>query len=315
MTALSFFMETLRLTTKAFKVGALLVPSRKHIAHRSDLFRPIGAKARFATQTHSEAAGDSPVTKAAFLERCTLDHVPTRGFSLEALQAAAEDVGLSPAWVARFDRGPVELVEWWREHELRTARALLLEKGDWRLVDSTVAALARAPSTQVPEYAWTRGRLLSFLQTIFRLRAPYRRFWPQALALQLQPNSWSQGLGVLTKAVDELAWFAGDRSADMQWYWRRAAVASLLQTTELYWIATQPDTTMLERNATSDSFQDSETWNFAQRQLADDSAFMTVWWRPNQNLSSRSQSEIVALLRILGQGASAWARAWSKGFS
>jgi rpsU-divergently transcribed protein len=273
-------------------------------------------KANFTFEAPKAPQSDVRITKEAFLEHCLFHDVPTRGFRIEAMQAAAVRLGLSPAWIARIDRGPVELVEWWREHELRTTRKRLGEKGDWRLVDADLQVTAQQSSGQLDLVVWTRARLLSFLQTAFRLREPYRRHWAQALALQLQPNHTAQGLKLLAQTCDEMAWFAGDRSTDVQWYRRRAAIAPLFQLTELYWIATlrdAPTRTNDEQDISPNSFNDAETWHFAERLLDDTSVLMRLWW-PALRRFRHESSEWLAMAQILGQGVNAWARAWTRGF-
>ncbi|KAK4530746.1 hypothetical protein CCYA_CCYA05G1603 [Cyanidiococcus yangmingshanensis] len=287
----------------------------RHLALKSGSLQPCFRKASTTSQAGTGATSGAPITKEAFLERCTLEHVPMRGFSSEALEATAEQLGLSLAWLAWVRRGPVELVEWWREHELRTTRTLLIEQDNWQLVDLAVQTTARQRPDQSDPVVWTRARLLAFMQTAFRLREPYRRLWPQALALQLQPNHTTRGLKLLTKTADEIAWFAGDRSTDMAWYQRRVAIAPLLQMSELYWIATLRDAPSRDDDQSDEmnSFHDAETWRFVERVLDDNSLVMRLWW-PNRSHSSREPSEWLAMAQIMGESFAAWARAWTRGF-
>lgn len=57
----------------------------------------------------------------------------------------------------------------------------------------------------------------------FRLEAlaPHIRSWPQAMAMGALPQNLPDTVTILTEAVDEMWWHAGDRSTDLQWYSRR----------------------------------------------------------------------------------------------
>lgn len=49
-----------------------------------------------------------------------------------------------------------------------------------------------------------------------------------------QPSNVAMSLNHLAKIVDEIWHLAGDKSADMNWYTKRASLAGVYTTTELY---------------------------------------------------------------------------------
>ncbi|KAJ3416718.1 Ubiquinone biosynthesis protein coq9, mitochondrial [Chytridiales sp. JEL 0842] len=63
---------------------------------------------------------------------------------------------------------------------------------------------------------------------------PYKDRWPEALALMALPHNAPYALYNLGELVDEIWYMAGDRSADMNWYSKRALLAGVYTSTELF---------------------------------------------------------------------------------
>jgi len=52
--------------------------------------------------------------------------------------------------------------------------------------------------------------------------------WPQALAIHTSPGSLPSAIGQVSQLVDDIWYAAGDKSADFNWYTKRALLAGKL---------------------------------------------------------------------------------------
>ncbi|EFN81361.1 Ubiquinone biosynthesis protein COQ9, mitochondrial [Harpegnathos saltator] len=94
------------------------------------------------------------------------------------------------------------------------------------------------------------------VETRLRMLAPYAKTWPQAMAIMALPPNVPTALANLLTLVDDICYYAGDRSVDFNWYTRRMMLATIYKTTELY---------MLQ-----DISEDhKETWLFLDRRIKD----------------------------------------------
>ncbi|KAI5716515.1 hypothetical protein M8J76_007946 [Diaphorina citri] len=92
----------------------------------------------------------------------------------------------------------------------------------------------------------------------FRLEliVPYLDKWSQAMGLMALPNNTPRALANLLTMVDDVCYYAGDRSIDVTWYSRRIALAGIYKLSELY----------LLQDSTPDH---QATWQFLRRRLED----------------------------------------------
>jgi ubiquinone biosynthesis protein COQ9 len=88
------------------------------------------------------------------------------------------------------------------------------------------------------------------------MMTPYIEHWPQALAIKSNPLYVSTSLMNLGYLMDDIWYYAGDRSTDTNWYTKRGLLAGVYCSTELH--------------MTQDTSQDFvETWKFMERRLKD----------------------------------------------
>ncbi|KAL0155685.1 hypothetical protein M9458_049948, partial [Cirrhinus mrigala] len=77
-----------------------------------------------------------------------------------------------------------------------------------------------------------------------------------AMSILLLPNNIPDSLKHLSTMVDDIWYYAGDRSTDVNWYTRRAALTGIYNTTELVMV--------------QDSSPDfEETWAFLDNRIKD----------------------------------------------
>ncbi|XP_071878457.1 ubiquinone biosynthesis protein COQ9, mitochondrial isoform X2 [Bombus fervidus] len=130
------------------------------------------------------------------------------------------------------------------------------------------------------------------VETRLRMVIPYKKTWPQALALMALPPNVPMSLANLLTLVDDICYYAGDRSVDMNWYTRRVVLAGIYKTTELY---------MLQDN----SEDHQKTWNFLERRIKDATQIHTILTSdmalPDLNRASETASAAFVTARnILG---------------
>ncbi|KAG7468481.1 hypothetical protein MATL_G00143200 [Megalops atlanticus] len=172
-----------------------------------------------------------------------LEFVPQHGWSVEAISAAAETLGLSSASAGMFTNGAGDLVL----HFIAHCNAQLTEK---LAEQHNQVQLGQAEKKTTSEF------LRDAVEIRLRMLIPYIDTWPQAMSILLLPHNIPDSLKHLSTMVDDIWYYAGDRSTDLNWYTRRAALTGIYNTTELV---------MLQDS--SPDFQD--TWAFLDNRIKD----------------------------------------------
>ncbi|KAK9827204.1 hypothetical protein WJX74_010318 [Apatococcus lobatus] len=167
-----------------------------------------------------------------------LERVKELGWTRAALEAGCRDQGLSPAAVGMLPSGPAELVQFF--------------------IDQCNAELAAELARRKSELGMMRtiDRVKLAVRLRLEMLVPYIDSWPQALGLMAQPSAAVVGCRQLAFIVDEIWHAAGDKSADTSWYTKRALLASVYTSTELYML-------------TDYSPEYADTWESLDRRLAD----------------------------------------------
>ncbi|XP_043563342.1 ubiquinone biosynthesis protein COQ9, mitochondrial isoform X2 [Chiloscyllium plagiosum] len=172
-----------------------------------------------------------------------LEFVPVYGWSVEAIAEGAKVLDLSPALTGMFRHGPGELVL----HFVSQCNKQLSEQ----LSDQyQKVQLGDQEAKQTDRF------LKDAVEARLRMLIPYIDSWPQAMSILLLPQNIAESLRSLTEMVDEIWYYAGDRSIDSSWYTKRAILAGIYNTTELVLL--------------QDSSPDYEdTWNFLENRVHD----------------------------------------------
>ncbi|XP_054632577.1 ubiquinone biosynthesis protein COQ9, mitochondrial isoform X2 [Dunckerocampus dactyliophorus] len=172
-----------------------------------------------------------------------LEFVPQHGWTLEAIAAGAETLGLSSASTGMFYNGAGDLVL----HFVAQCNSQLAE---------ILAEQHKQVQLGQTEPKKTADFLRDAVETRLRMHIPYIETWPQAMSILLLPHNIPEALKHLSTLVDDIWYYAGDRSTDMDWYRKRAALTGIYNTTELV---------MLQDS--SPDFQD--TWIFLDNRIQD----------------------------------------------
>ncbi|XP_056137725.1 ubiquinone biosynthesis protein COQ9, mitochondrial isoform X3 [Lampris incognitus] len=172
-----------------------------------------------------------------------LAFVPQHGWSMEAIASGAETVGLSSASTGMFYNGSGDLVL----HFIAQCNSQLTEI---LAEQHNQIQLGQAEPKKTAEF------LRDAVETRLRMYIPYIETWPQAMSILLLPHNISDSLKHLSTLVDDIWYYAGDRSTDLNWYTKRAALTGIFNTTELVMV-----------QDSSPDFQD--TWNFLDNRIQD----------------------------------------------
>ncbi|XP_074533043.1 ubiquinone biosynthesis protein COQ9, mitochondrial [Halichoeres trimaculatus] len=172
-----------------------------------------------------------------------LEFVPLHGWSMEAIAAGAETLGLSSASTGMFYNGAGDLVL----HFISQCNSQLTE---------ILAEQHNQVQLGQAEKKRTADFLRDAVETRLRMHIPYIDSWPQAMSILLLPHNIPNSLKHLSTLVDDIWFYAGDRSTDMNWYTKRAALTGIYNTTELVMV-----------QDSSPDFQD--TWNFLDNRIQD----------------------------------------------
>ncbi len=145
--------------------------------------------------------------------RAMLPLVPEHGWTKRALR-----LGAGPDADLLFPGGPAEMVE---AHS---------DLGD--------RAMEAAGAAQGEDRVSRRVRALILLR--LQQSEPDRDAIRRGLALLTLPGNRAAGARALARTVDTIWHAAGDRSADMSWYSRRALLAGIYSATLLFWLRRGP---------------------------------------------------------------------------
>ncbi|XP_048886828.1 ubiquinone biosynthesis protein COQ9, mitochondrial isoform X2 [Brienomyrus brachyistius] len=197
--------------------------------------RPINRAEKEEEEQEQEEVYETEEELKKRILTAALEFIPEHGWSVEAIAAGAETLGLSPASAGIFTKGAGELVL----HFVSKCNAQLVQ-----LLEEQQRPKEKA------EF------LRDALQTRLRMLAPYMDSWPQALSTLLLPQNVPGSLKCLSTLVDDLWYYAGDRSTDMRWYSRRLTLTAVYSATELVMV-----------QDSSPDFQD--TWAFLDSRIQD----------------------------------------------
>ncbi|EDW09180.2 ubiquinone biosynthesis protein COQ9, mitochondrial [Drosophila mojavensis] len=145
-------------------------------------------------------------------------HVPELGWTKQAIVQGAEESGFPSVVHGMFPDGGFALVS----HFNGKCNAELVQ------------SLQKRTDNGQKEV----GDPLDFLVQAVRQRLsmiePFKKQWPQAMALIAQPANASTALAQVLTLVDDICYYSGDRSVDFGWYTRRVGLATIMKMTELY---------------------------------------------------------------------------------
>ncbi|KAG0643489.1 COQ9-domain-containing protein [Tuber brumale] len=170
------------------------------------------------------APGPSSTTAESAILSASLPHVPSHGFSDAALSFGARDAGYLDISVNMLPGGVFDLVR----YHLATERLRLGDKIDFRGPENELPEGLRNLSIPAKVRILCMERLKANAHIIHR--------WKEALAIMSLAENMPASMSELAKLSDEIWFLAGDESHDTTWYTKRATLAVVYASTELFMI-------------------------------------------------------------------------------
>ncbi|XP_076623025.1 ubiquinone biosynthesis protein COQ9, mitochondrial [Colletes latitarsis] len=252
-------------TSSLFKTVSMVMPSilliRKGLSING--FRSLWTcRALLADQTENATAHQSSQERSKESDEdydrniktkilsASLKFVNDLGWSQQAISAGAESIGYPGVVHGLFPNRGADLVQ----HFYSTCNSEL---------NQILKEQALAIQESSKEKKTLESQVRNAVETRLRMVIPYKKTWPQALALMALPPNVPISLANLLTLVDDICYYAGDRSVDINWYTRRVVLAGIYKTTELY---------MLQDN----SEDHKQTWMFLERRIKDATQIHTV---------------------------------------
>ncbi|KAG1306874.1 hypothetical protein G6F64_007257 [Rhizopus arrhizus] len=186
---------------------------RSALGNRAHLFRTTTVR----TMATASAASDIPNPQSDML-KATMTFVPEYGWSMQSLLHGARALGYPSVVHGVFPGGESGLIDAY----LKDARANYTCLVEEKLAKGELEGLSM--NEKVKLLTWLR----------LEMNKPFIKKWPEALAIMAQPSNVSMSLKHLGDIVDDIWYYAGDRSPDMNWYTKRASLAAVYSATELY---------------------------------------------------------------------------------
>ncbi|XP_022185053.2 ubiquinone biosynthesis protein COQ9, mitochondrial isoform X2 [Nilaparvata lugens] len=180
-----------------------------------------------------------------FVEKC--------GWSKETISHGAESLGYPGVAHGMFPRGGAELVQYFYVSSNQELVEILKQfVGETSEDPNSPNEATNAVNSRKDH---STNTVISFaVETRLRMIEPYLNHWPQALAIMTLPPNVPTSLANLLTLVDDIWYYAGDRSVDFNWYSRRVALAGIYKMTELYMIQ-------------DGSHDHQNTWQFLHKRL------------------------------------------------
>ncbi|OLL22501.1 Ubiquinone biosynthesis protein coq9, mitochondrial [Neolecta irregularis DAH-3] len=194
--------------------------------------RGILGRTTFHSHAHPVLERYTPTQLEIFSS--AMKQVPKHGFVSQTISLGARDAGYLEASHVLFPRGGWSLVEYY----------LVTER----------LRLSSLKKTIETEEVGTSNKIRRLIKERLERNKDIIDRWPEALAVMAMPSNLSDSLAELARLSDDLWHIAGDTSADMSWYSKRASLCAVYASTELF--MTQDK---------SPEFVD--TWKFLDRRL------------------------------------------------
>ncbi|KAL2752185.1 hypothetical protein ACRALDRAFT_2114385 [Sodiomyces alcalophilus JCM 7366] len=181
--------------------------------------RAILGRYCYHSYDHPPAAGNHSATEQAILS-AAYKHVPNHGFSQRSLALGAEDAGYPAISTSVLPDGAFGLIR----YHLVTRREELAGKSKAIFGEDKLGAQQTNTGARVERLTWER--LLANKDVVHR--------WQEALAIMAQPSYVPSSLKELSLLADEIWFLAGDVSVDPSWYTKRASLATIYASSELF---------------------------------------------------------------------------------
>lgn len=166
-----------------------------------DFATESSTKTESSHESHNtrESSNESVQIKTKILE-AALSFVPQHGWTKTSLSHGAEQVGFPSIAHGMFARGGVEIVEYLNGKLHKELIESMKKMNEEKTYETPTKFVAKAVEIRL------------------RMIEPYKDSWPQALALMSLPPNVPVSLSNLLTMVDDICYYAGDRSVDVRYF-------------------------------------------------------------------------------------------------
>lgn len=174
----------------------------------------VGDETKFSNSDEYESEIKTKILREA------LKFVPEKGWSKDAISAGANVAGYPGIVHGLFPGAGADLINFFQSDSNKQLVEILKKFQK----DPELQSISPA---QFVEKA---------IQKKLLMIVPYKKKWPQAIAIMSLPPNVPTSLASLLTLVDDVCYYAGDRSVDFNWYARRIGLAGIYKASELYLI-------------------------------------------------------------------------------
>ncbi|XP_074096624.1 glomulin-like [Cotesia typhae] len=174
----------------------------------------------------------------------SLPFVNEFGWSRQTISAGAEAIGYPGVAHGMFPKGGIELIQYFYANCNAELNKIL--KSEALAIEENPTKNKKPPEVFVKEA----------LEKRLKMMIPYKSTWPQAITLMTLPPNVPNALANILTLIDDICYYAGDRSVDFNWYTRRIVLAGIYKTTELFLLQ-------------DSSENNQQTWEFLERRIQD----------------------------------------------
>ncbi|XP_055537621.1 ubiquinone biosynthesis protein COQ9, mitochondrial-like isoform X2 [Wyeomyia smithii] len=199
-------------------------------------------------------------TRNAILN-AALNYVPKNGWSKQSIAKGAISIEYPAIINGLFPLGGIELV-----HHF------------YRQCNNNMVNFLKEKDARPEEIHNLSELAQKSIEMRLRMVIPYIRSWPQAMGLMALPSNMPTSLANMLTLIDDICYYAGDRSVDFSWYVKRIGLASIYQATELYMM--------------QDTSADYEkTWKFLERRI-DEARMVHDFLAKTEDTTSQFQNAV-----------------------
>ncbi|KAL3479532.1 COQ9-domain-containing protein [Aspergillus californicus] len=147
-----------------------------------------------------------------------LNHVPTHGFTQDALTLGARDTGFLDVSIQLLTRAEFDLILFWLASRRGLLRAAVEQNG----------LLANHPAS-----ASVEDKTKVLIMERLRMNKEIRHQWQDALSLMSMPSHIPLSLSELHALSSDILYLANDTSVDASWYTKRLSVSAIYASAEV----------------------------------------------------------------------------------
>jgi ubiquinone biosynthesis protein COQ9 len=206
------------------KFQPILLSTVKRGSHWKASFCTASSSSSGSTKSNSSESRSPDSYREKILERA-LHYVPEHGWNDECLALATRDLNLPTISHRIVRRGSPELVEYFMEKKRQHVSQTLVT----------------SPLHNVPTEDFNEHQLRLALEEHFKYIQPYKKHWPEAIAVTLDPLELPYTVKSMYSLVDDLCHIAEIKASRLNWYSERGLLFYLYGTTELFYLTDETE--------------------------------------------------------------------------